>query len=66
LLKRADEKWVTEQAYLKPRFVEDVVREASVALEENSNIKWYSVMVESIESIHNHDAFAYTEKGCIL
>lgn len=66
LLKRADEKWVTEQAYLKPRFVEDVVREAAVALEENPNIKWYSVMVESIESIHNHDAYAYTEKGCSL
>ncbi|MDF2673924.1 MAG: cyclohydrolase FolE2 [Clostridiales bacterium] len=66
LLKRADEKWVTEQAYLKPRFVEDVVREAAIVLEENSNIRWYSVMVDSIESIHNHDAFAYTEKGCTL
>lgn len=66
LLKRADEKWVTEQAYLKPRFVEDVVRDAAVLLEENPNIKWYSVLVDSIESIHNHDAFAYTEKGCIL
>ncbi len=66
LLKRADEKWVTEQAYLKPRFVEDVARDAAVLLEENPNIKWYSVLVDSIESIHNHDAFAYTEKGCSI
>jgi GTP cyclohydrolase I len=66
LLKRKDEKWVTEQAYLNPRFVEDVVREAAVKLEENKNVKWYSVYVESIESIHNHNAFAYTEKGCTL
>lgn len=64
LLKRKDEKWVTEQAYLNPRFVEDVVREAAVRLEGNPDIEWYSVGVESIESIHNHNAFAYTEKGC--
>lgn len=64
LLKRSDEKFVTEQSYLNPRFVEDVTREAAVRLEENPNISWYSVMVDSIESIHNHDAFAYTEKGC--
>lgn len=64
LLKRKDEKWVTEQAYLNPRFVEDVTREAALRLEENPNIRWYSVNVESIESIHNHNAFAYTEKGC--
>lgn len=63
LLKRKDEKWITETAYLNPRFVEDVVREAALRLEENKNIKWYSVYVESIESIHNHSAFAYMEKG---
>jgi GTP cyclohydrolase I len=62
LLKRQDEKYVTEQAYLNPRFVEDVVREAAIRLEENKNIKWYSVYAESIESIHNHNAFAYAEK----
>jgi GTP cyclohydrolase IB len=62
LLKRQDEKYVTEMAYMNPRFVEDVVREAAIRLEENPDIKWYSVYVESIESIHNHNAFAYAEK----
>ena len=62
LLKRSDEKYVTEMAYLNPRFVEDVVREVAIRLEENNAIKWYSVYAESIESIHNHNAFAYTEK----
>jgi GTP cyclohydrolase I len=66
LLKRKDEKWVTERAYLNPRFVEDVAREAAVMLEELEGVEWYSVYVESIESIHNHNAFAYTEKGCEL
>lgn len=62
LLKRADEKYVTEKAYENPRFVEDVVREATVKLDAMEGIGWYSVYVESIESIHNHNAFAYTEK----
>jgi GTP cyclohydrolase IB len=62
LLKRSDEKYVTEMAYLNPRFVEDVVREVALKLDRNSAIKWYSVYAESIESIHNHNAFAYTEK----
>lgn len=62
LLKRKDEKFVTEMAYMNPRFVEDVVREAAVRLDSNQNIKWYSVYAESIESIHNHNAFAYAEK----
>ncbi|MEG2338818.1 MAG: GTP cyclohydrolase FolE2 [Clostridium sp.] len=66
LLKRQDEKWVTEQAYLNPRFVEDVARETASKLEEFDGITWYSTYVESIESIHNHSAFAYTEKGCTL
>jgi GTP cyclohydrolase I len=63
LLKRSDEKWVTERAYQNPRFVEDVVREVAASLNDNKSIRWYSVYVESIESIHNHNAFAYTEKG---
>jgi len=63
LLKREDEKYVTEAAYLNPRFVEDVVREAALKLENLDGINWYSVNVESIESIHNHNAFAYTEKA---
>lgn len=62
LLKRADEKFVTEQAYSNPRFVEDVVREASIMLDKLEGVVWYSVQVESFESIHNHNAFAYTEK----
>ncbi|MBP1745214.1 MAG: cyclohydrolase FolE2 [Firmicutes bacterium] len=61
LLKREDEKLVTEQAYSNPRFVEDVVREASLKLDKLKGIVWYSVHVESMESIHNHNAFAYTE-----
>lgn len=63
LLKREDEKFVTENAYLHPRFVEDVVREASIKLDHMDGVEWYSVHVESIESIHNHSAFAYTEKA---
>ena len=66
LLKRQDEKFVTEQSYLNPRFVEDVTREVVLRLEERKEIDWYSVNVESIESIHNHSAFAYTEKGFTL
>jgi GTP cyclohydrolase I len=62
LLKRKDEKYVTEMAYKNPRFVEDVVREAAIRLDKNPNVSWYSVYTESIESIHNHNAFAYTEK----
>ena len=66
LLKRQDEKFVTEQSYLNPRFVEDVTREVVLRLEERKEVDWYSVNVESIESIHNHSAFAYTEKGFTL
>ncbi len=62
LLKRPDEKFVTEQAYNNPRFVEDAVREIALLLEKDSRIKWYRVIVESIESIHNHSAYACVEK----
>lgn len=62
LLKREDEKHVTEQAYANPMFVEDVVRSCAEKLEAQSNITWFSVEVESHESIHNHDAYAYVEK----
>lgn len=62
LLKRPDEKFVTEQAYENPRFVEDVVREIALLLEADARIKWYKVTVESVESIHNHNAFACVEK----
>jgi len=63
LLKRPDEKAVTEHAYENPRFVEDAVREIALKLEEDSRIKWYRATVESMESIHNHNAFACVEKA---
>ncbi|MDQ7823912.1 MAG: GTP cyclohydrolase FolE2 [Candidatus Eremiobacteraeota bacterium] len=59
LLKRADEKYVTEQAYENPKFVEDVVRDAVLLLRSDSRIDWFEVECESAESIHNHSAFAY-------
>ena len=62
LLKREDEKHVTEQAYHNPRFVEDVAREAALALDGDPRIPWYRVTVKSHESIHNHDAFASLER----
>jgi GTP cyclohydrolase I len=62
LLKREDEKYVTEHAYDNPAFVEDVVRNCAEKLEVHPNITWYSVEVLSHESIHNHDAYAYVEK----
>ncbi len=58
LLKREDEKHVTEQAFDNPAFVEDVVRAAAQALAADSRITWYRVEAESLESIHNHSAFA--------
>jgi len=61
LLKREDEKYVTEQAYENPRFVEDMVREAYVRLAAVENITWFSVEAENFESIHNHSAYAAVE-----
>ncbi|MDR1165993.1 MAG: GTP cyclohydrolase FolE2 [Deltaproteobacteria bacterium] len=61
LLKRSDEKFVTETAYDNPRFVEDVVREVAVKLRADSNFTWFSVAAENFESIHNHSAYAYLE-----
>lgn len=58
LLKREDEKYVTEQAYANPHFVEDVVRDLAVELNGDDRITWYEISVASSESIHNHDAFA--------
>ena len=63
LLKREDEKHVTETAFANPTFVEDVVREAAKGLDEHEQITWYKVEVESFESIHNHSAFAVIESG---
>lgn len=61
LLKRADEKFVTEQAYENPRFVEDMVREAYLRLAALEQVTWFSVEAENFESIHNHSAYAAVE-----
>jgi GTP cyclohydrolase IB len=62
LLKREDEKYITETAYDNPAFVEDVVRNVAERLNSNDNITWYQAEVVSYESIHNHDAYAFIEK----
>ena len=61
LLKREDEKFVTEKAYSNPMFVEDVVRTIAQKLESDNNILWYSIECETMESIHNHNAYAFIE-----
>ena len=58
LLKREDEKFVTETAYENPKFVEDVLRDLATELDKEIRISWYFINVKSLESIHNHDAFA--------
>jgi GTP cyclohydrolase I len=62
LLKRPDEKFVTEKGYDNPMFVEDVVRNVAQQLNHHDNFTWYSVEAENFESIHNHSAYAYVEK----
>jgi GTP cyclohydrolase I len=62
LLKRADEKLLTEKAYDNPMFVEDVVRNIALKLNAHPNITWFSVESENLESIHNHNAYACVEK----
>ncbi|MDH4227996.1 MAG: GTP cyclohydrolase FolE2 [Deltaproteobacteria bacterium] len=61
ILKRADEKYVTERAYDNPMFVEDIVRETSINLGKLKGIAWASIEAENWESIHNHSAYAYLE-----
>ena len=58
LLKRADEKFVTEMAYDNPKFVEDLVRDVALALDREPRVFSYVVEAENFESIHNHSAFA--------
>lgn len=62
LLKRADEKFVTERAYENPKFVEDMVRDVAVALEADPRIGSFAVSCENFESIHTHSAFARIER----
>lgn len=61
LLKRADERHVTMQAYENPAFVEDIVRNVALGLQRDPRIAWGRVHVENFESIHDHSAFAMTE-----
>ncbi|HPO03224.1 MAG TPA: GTP cyclohydrolase FolE2 [Treponemataceae bacterium] len=63
LLKREDEKYVTEKSYENPKFVEDLVRDVMLAVPRLGDFPWYSVEAENYESIHNHNAFAYAEGG---
>jgi GTP cyclohydrolase IB len=59
VLKRPDEKWVTERAYENPKFVEDIVRDLAVALNGDDRVVWYECYSENFESIHNHNAYAF-------
>jgi GTP cyclohydrolase IB len=61
ILKRPDEKFVTERAYDNPKFVEDTVRDVAVALNKDKRVRAYVVEAENFESIHNHSAYAMIE-----
>ena len=63
LLKRPDEKYVTEKAYENPKFVEDLVRDVAAALNLDERIDAYVVEAENFESIHNHSAYALIERN---
>jgi GTP cyclohydrolase I len=63
VLKRVDEKEVTEKSYGNPKFVEDIVRDIAARLLEDDNITWFSVSAENFESIHNHSAYAHIVSG---
>jgi GTP cyclohydrolase I len=63
VLKREDEKYVTERAYSNPMFVEDVARTVAARLISHEGIDWFSVEVENQESIHAHNAYAYLERS---
>jgi len=62
LLKRPDEKFVTERAYDNPKFVEDIVRDVAAVLNKDQRIDAYVVEAENFESIHNHSAYALIER----
>lgn len=63
VLKRVDEKSVTEKGYNNPKFVEDIVRDIAEKLQRDDNITWFSVSAENFESIHNHSAYAHITWG---
>ena len=62
LLKRPDEKYVTEKAYDNPKFVEDIVRDVAIRLNADDRITAYVIESENFESIHNHSAYAMVER----
>jgi GTP cyclohydrolase I len=62
LLKRPDEKFVTERAYENPKFVEDLVRDIAMRLNQDDRIVAYTLEAENFESIHNHSAYALIER----
>lgn len=62
VLKRPDEKWVTERAYDNPRFVEDLLREVALAFDRDERIVTYEIEVENEESIHAHNAYAFLKR----
>ena len=66
LLKRPDEKFVTERAYDNPKFVEDMVRDVAAVLDADGRIDAYVVESENFESIHNHSAYALIERDKTL
>jgi len=66
LLKRPDEKYVTEKAYDNPKFVEDLVRDVAVELNKDARIDAYMVESENFESIHNHSAYALIEQDKMI
>jgi GTP cyclohydrolase I len=59
VLKRIDEKCVTERGFANPKFVEDIVRDIAIQLKKDDNITWFSISAENFESIHNHSAYAH-------
>jgi GTP cyclohydrolase I len=59
VLKRVDEKYITEHGFSNPKFVEDIVRDIAIKLKEDDNVTWFSVSAENFESIHNHSAYAH-------
>ncbi|MEA3379089.1 MAG: GTP cyclohydrolase FolE2 [Nanoarchaeota archaeon] len=63
LLKRSDEKYVTEKAYENPVFVEDLVRDVALKMKKDKRVTWFRVTVENQESIHDHNVFAVYEEG---
>ncbi len=59
VLKRVDEKCVTERGFSNPKFVEDIVRDIANILKKDNNITWFTISAENFESIHNHSAYAH-------